>query len=174
MASKSQKLKISRKCGFHNKTTTSVQTPTDLYEVLNTEYNFDFDPCPLDPQPKLNGLQVEWKKSNFVNPPYDKVGPWIEKAIKEALTCRNKSVFLIPFRANTKYFTEMVFKWCTNLYVFSKRIIFEGYTAPLPLLMCIVVFDPEKMHPSEPRAVQVPPCGFPTKIFGKYSTVVLK
>ena len=174
MATKSKRLKQSRKCGFHNKTATSVQTPTDLYNVLNEEFNFDFDPCPLDPQPKWDGLQIEWKKSNFVNPPYDEVGRWIEKAIKEALNSRNKSVFLIPFRANTKYFTEMVFRWCTNLYVFSKRIIFEGYTAPLPLLMCIVVFDPEKMQPSEPKAVQMPAHGLPTKVFGSYSTVVLK
>ncbi len=174
MAAKPQKLKISRKCGFHNKTTTSVQTPTDLYKELDKEYNFDFDPCPLDPQPKSNGLQIAWKKSNFVNPPYDKVGPWIEKAIKEATDFGNKSVFLIPFRANTKYFTEMVFKWCTNLFVFSNRIIFEGYTAPLPLLMCVVVFDPEKMQLSKPTAVQVPACGLPTKAFGYYSTVILK
>ncbi len=174
MSNKAQKRRISRKCGFHNKTATTVQTPTDLYDALNREFNFDFDPCPLDPQPKVDGLQIEWKKSNFVNPPYDKVGPWIEKAIKEAVNFGNKSAFLIPFRANTKYFTDMVFRWCTNLYVFSKRIIFEGYTAPLPLLMCIVVFDPEKMQPSEPKAVQMPAHGLPTKFFGSYSTVVLK
>jgi hypothetical protein len=174
MSNKSQKRRISRKCGFHDKTATTVQTPPDLYDALNREFNFDFDPCPLDPQPKVDGLKIEWKKSNFVNPPYDKVGIWIEKAITEAVNSGNKSVFLIPFRANTKYFTEMVFRWCTNLYVFSKRIIFAGYSAPLPLLMCLVVFDPEKMQCLEPSMVLESAHGLPTKDFGNYSTVILK
>jgi hypothetical protein len=39
-----------------------VQTPSDLYKALHSEYNFDFDPCPLDPQPKWDGLHIESKQ----------------------------------------------------------------------------------------------------------------
>jgi len=98
----------------------------------------------------------------------------MEKAIDEATNAGNKSVILVPFRANTKYFTKMVFKWYTNLYIFCKRIIFKGYTAPQPLLMCIVVFDPETMQLSETGTVHVPAHGHPTKIFSNSSTIVLK
>lgn len=166
--------RISRKCGFHNKRNTSVQTPVELYEALNEEFNFDFDPCPLDPLPKWDGLKIDWKKSNFVNPPYDNIAPWIEKAVKEAKTSGNKSALLIPFRANTKYFTQLVFKWCTNLYVFSKRITFEGYNSSLPLVMCLVVFDPLKMQSGLVSQITMPTAGLPFKVFGEYTTVVLK
>ena len=33
-------------------------TPTDLYEQLNNEFNFDFDPCPLFAD--FDGLKSEW------------------------------------------------------------------------------------------------------------------
>lgn len=35
-----------------------AKTPQDLYSQLNEEFNFDFDPCPENPQ--LNGLIVPW------------------------------------------------------------------------------------------------------------------
>ncbi|GAG08355.1 unnamed protein product, partial [marine sediment metagenome] len=29
-----------------------------------------FDPCPYNPNPKINGLNIEWKDKTYVNPPY--------------------------------------------------------------------------------------------------------
>ncbi|MDD3092202.1 MAG: DNA N-6-adenine-methyltransferase [Methanoregulaceae archaeon] len=57
-------------------------TPSVIYEPLDRRFNFDFDPCPY-PRPEWDGLEVEWGKSNFVNPPYSRPGPWVRKAIKE-------------------------------------------------------------------------------------------
>ena len=57
------------------------QTPPDLYDRLNEEFHFDFDPCPIDwKEGDPDGLQIEWGESNFVNPPYSNVANWIEKA----------------------------------------------------------------------------------------------
>jgi len=44
--------------------------PRDFYDKLNKEFNFDFDPCPL--YSNFNGLYVEWGRSNFINPPYNR------------------------------------------------------------------------------------------------------
>jgi len=33
-------------------------TPKKLYDELNNEFNFDFDPCPLNA--KFDGLACEW------------------------------------------------------------------------------------------------------------------
>jgi len=41
-----------------------------------------FDPCPLNPNPKVNGLDLKWKNKTYVNPPYSNPLPWIEKAIQ--------------------------------------------------------------------------------------------
>jgi len=38
-------------------------TPPELYNLLNAEFNFDFDPCPLNAgiiTPDKDGLLIEW------------------------------------------------------------------------------------------------------------------
>ena len=67
-------------------------TPPLLMSELQAEFNFDFDPCPYPCPKDFNGLEVEWGKSNYVNPPFGSViidgkkkGPtaWVKKSIKE-------------------------------------------------------------------------------------------
>lgn len=45
-------------------------TPKALYDELNAEFKFDFDPCPFPRPEGFDGLAVEWGKSNYVNPPF--------------------------------------------------------------------------------------------------------
>ena len=42
-----------------------------------------FDPCPLNPNPEIDGLKIDWKDRTYVNPPYSKPLVWVEKAIEE-------------------------------------------------------------------------------------------
>ena len=80
------------------------RTPTDLYKKLDQEFYFDFDPCP--PNADFNGLEIDWKKSNFVNPQYNEQKLWIKKAYEESL--KNKiCVLLLPARTDTKIFHEI-------------------------------------------------------------------
>ena len=51
------------------------ETPSYLYDKLNKEFNFDFDPCPIcfdEITPDKDGLLIEWGQRNFVNPPYSR------------------------------------------------------------------------------------------------------
>lgn len=58
-------------------------TPKWLYEELDKEFHFDFDPCPLNSD--FDGLSMCWGKVNFINPPYGRViGKWLEKGYLEA------------------------------------------------------------------------------------------
>ena len=68
-------------------------TPDWLYDELSKEFNFDFDPCPLNPT--FDGLTIEWGNSNFVNPPYNKLKYWLKKGHEEYLKGK-VVVFLIP------------------------------------------------------------------------------
>jgi hypothetical protein len=67
-------------------------TPPDLYESLNAEFGFDFDPCPFPLPEGFDGLTCEWGSLNYVNPPFGSIlhqgkkkGPtaWVRKAIEE-------------------------------------------------------------------------------------------
>lgn len=83
-------------------------TPQWLYDKLNEEFNFDFDPCPLHAD--FNGLEIPWGKCNFVNPPYNRKDKpkFIKKAYEEfklGKTC----VLLIPVATSTKQFHEIIY-----------------------------------------------------------------
>ena len=69
-------------------------TPSEIFDELNEQYDFDFDPCPYPKPDDFDGLKAEWGESNYVNPPFGsytdqsdhkKKGPtaWANKAIKE-------------------------------------------------------------------------------------------
>ena len=68
--------------------------PPEIYDPLQEEFNFDFDPAPLDPL--FNGLDVEWSKSNWVNPPFwAGITGWVRKALEEQKKGKG-SVLILP------------------------------------------------------------------------------
>lgn len=67
-------------------------TPPKLMAELKAKYGFDFDPCPHPKPNDFDGLECEWGKCNYVNPPFGSIihkgkkkGPtaWARKAIAE-------------------------------------------------------------------------------------------
>ena len=80
--------------------------PPDKYNLFNNEFKFDFDPCPFPRPEGFDGLEMNWGKSNWVNPPFTgmvkepgkkKIGPmaWARKAILER-DKGNVSVLIFP------------------------------------------------------------------------------
>lgn len=103
------------------------QTPGYLYDELHSEFNFDFDPCPL--YADFDGLKIKWGKSNFINPPYDRVNKplFIQKAFdewKKGKTC----VLLIPSATSTRQFHDLILSHAEIRFV-RGRIAFCGYNA---------------------------------------------
>jgi len=70
--------------------------PKEIYNPLDKEFKFDFDPCP-NPKPKgYDSLKVDWGKSNWVNPPFwAGITSWVRKAIAEKEK-GNRSVLILP------------------------------------------------------------------------------
>lgn len=102
-------------------------TPKSVYDELNKEFQFDFDPCPYNPGEIINdGLKIEWGKMNFVNPPYS---PDLKKAfILKALEEKNKgngSVLLIPAQTGTKLFHDIILPNAKEVRFRKGRIQFE-------------------------------------------------
>jgi hypothetical protein len=117
-----------------------AQTPKRLYKQLNAEFQFDFDPCPVSPE--WDGLKVHWKKSNFVNPPYNAISDWMKKAVHEMKKRGAQTVFLIPFRPCRKYWAQWVQPYANEVRVFRSLVTFKGYKKPAQFRICIVILHP--------------------------------
>jgi hypothetical protein len=103
------------------------ETPRELYNELDSEFHFDFDPCPL--HSSFDGLDTKnkWGKCNFINPPYSrklkedfiKMAYWYWK-IHHA-TC----VLLLPVSTSTKIFHEYIYNQAEIRFL-KGRVKFKG------------------------------------------------
>jgi hypothetical protein len=61
-------------------------TPKQFYEQLDKEFKFEFDPCPYKHDMSWDGLNIDWGKSNYINPPYSRElkEAFVSKAIMES------------------------------------------------------------------------------------------
>lgn len=67
-------------------------TPPVLLTALDSEFHFDFDPCPWPLPEGFDGLTCDWGASNYVNPPFGSIThegkrkgmtAWVRKALSE-------------------------------------------------------------------------------------------
>ena len=113
------------------------KTPRALYQALDAEFDFDYDPCPA--KPKVDGLTSDWGNVNFVNPPYGKeITKWIEKGYEENLK-GNIVVFLLPSRTDTKWWHEYIMK-ADEIRFIRGRLKFDDQKNPAPFPSAIAVF----------------------------------
>ncbi|MGI9556035.1 MAG: DNA N-6-adenine-methyltransferase [Cyanophyceae cyanobacterium] len=133
---------------YYNKSKSdSWSTPTKIYNELNNEFNFDdFDPCPLNDNPEINGLKLDWAPTTFVNPPYSKLKTtkkrgmgWVEKAHIECK--KNKTiVMLIPARVDTTWFHEIILANNYEVRFIKGRLKFGESKDSAPFPSMIVIF----------------------------------
>ena len=109
------------------KDTDNWLTPVDVYNKLDEEFHFDFDPCPFNEGEIINdGLIIDWGRMNFVNPPYSSElkKAFILKAIAEK-DKGNSSVLLIPAQTGTKLFHDIILPNAKEVRFRRGRIQFE-------------------------------------------------
>ena len=113
-------------------------TPVDVYQALDDEFCFDFDPCPLDgTENGLATLFLSWEgRRVFCNPPY---GPGIAKWLERGLEA-NLAVFLIPSRTDTKWFHEIVLPNAEEIRFIKGRLKFGDAVNSAPFPSMIVIF----------------------------------
>lgn len=122
------------------------ETPSELFEQLNKEFNFTLDPCSTDKNAKCerhftiaeNGLAHDWSNDIvFMNPPYGRqIRKWIEKAYKESLKGAIV-VCLIPARTDTKYWHEYIFNKAEIRFIKGRIKFSNKGSAPFPSAIVI-------------------------------------
>jgi len=117
------------------------KTPRTLYQALEAEFNFDFDPCPV--KANFNGLETDWGSVNFVNPPYGRhITKWIQKGYEQYLKGKTV-VFLIPSRTDTRWWHDYILN-ADEIRFIRGRLKFDDQKNPAPFPSAIVVFRPKK------------------------------
>ena len=118
------------------------RTPKSVYEQLDKEFHFNFDPCPS--VPAFDGLAIDWKERNFVNPPYGReIGKWIEKGYRESQKGK-LVVFLIPSRTDTIWWHSFIMK-ASEIRFIEGRLKFSDYHNSAPFPSAIVIFRSGKI-----------------------------
>jgi hypothetical protein len=110
-------------------------TPSETYAALDSEFHFNYDPCPLHSE--NDTLSVSWAhKRVFCNPPY---GPGLRPFLEHA-TEADIAVFLIPSRTDTRWFHEIVLPLAKEIRFIKGRLKFGGMKNSAPFPSMIVVF----------------------------------
>ena len=105
-------------------------TPKTLYDELNNEFNFDFDPCPLSTDEiteENDGLLIEWGDRNFINPPYSR--KLKDSFVQRAIDFKSKGrlcVMLLPVSTSTKLFHDLILPNADDIRFLRGRVKFEG------------------------------------------------
>lgn len=107
-------------------------TPEYLFQALNMEFDFDLDPCPLNPEfdasKHEDGLKLDWTDRRvFVNPPWSDIGPWILKGFSSRARV---VVYVVPARTDTEWF-HVLRQHGAEMRLFRKRVHFirDGVSA---------------------------------------------
>ena len=118
------------------------KTPVILYNQLNEEFHFNFDPCPLNPIPEYDGLNIRWGTRCYINPPYGKaIKSWLEKALSEIESGKTElAVFLLPAYTDVKWFHEIVLVRASDIRFIKGRLKFGTHNNTAPFANMIVVF----------------------------------
>jgi len=123
----------------------NYKTPSEVYNKLNDEFHFDFDPCPLNDNPEFDGLEIEWGGVNFVNPPYSRIKDWCQKAYNESRKGK-RVVMLIPSRTDTQYWHDYIMK-AKEIRFIKGRLKFGDSKHNAPFPSAIIIFDNNEMSP---------------------------
>ena len=111
-------------------------TPKAVFQVLDSEFNFDFDPCPKNP--KQDGLNVEWGERNFVNPPYGRaIAKWVNKAIEEHKKGKIV-VLLVAARTDTAWWHKLM-DCASEIRFIQGRLKFDDIKNSAPFPSAIVI-----------------------------------
>lgn len=117
------------------------RTPKTIYETLDFEFDFKFDPCPSNAA--FDGLSMDWGSPAFVNPPFKHIAKWVQKAYFEYL--KGKTVVLfIPSRTDTRWWHDYCLK-ASEIRFIKGRIKYEGAKHDAPFPSCLVIFEPCKI-----------------------------
>ena len=129
--------------------TNEWETPQDLFDELNKEFQFTLDPCATLRNAKCskyytikeNGLEQDWSKDVvFMNPPYGgHTGSWIKKAFEESKGGATV-ICLIVSSTDRSYWHDYILPHASEIRFLRGRIKFGEAKSTAPFASAVVIF----------------------------------
>lgn len=131
------------------------QTPNDIYNRLDSEFNFKFDAACTTKNKKcdvgnfidigVDALEAPWYMSQgsiWLNPPYSrgKIAPFMQKAYMESLKTDHAVVCLVRCDPTARWFKDWVNDKAIYVRMLEHRVCFVGAEASYPFPCCIVIY----------------------------------
>jgi phage N-6-adenine-methyltransferase len=115
------------------------QTPQALFDTLDREFDFVCDVAASDENKlcdmwiteEMNSFDTPWLSSNWCNPPYSDVTPWVKKAIEQHKLSKT-IVMLVPSDTSVKWF-KMAYESCNEVRFISGRLSFTNVSTGKPV-----------------------------------------
>lgn len=151
--------------GYHNSKTELSnrdlwQTPKALFDYYDKRFAFKMDVaaskdnslCESFINEQMDALSCYWSTSNWLNPPYSDISPWIKKTIGE-MERGCLTVMLIPADTSVKWF-KLAFNNCSECHFISGRISFINAETQKPVSgnnkgSVVFIFDPKSPFKSQ-------------------------
>ena len=123
------------------------ETPQELFDELDKEFQFDLDVCAIPENakckryytPEHDGLIQPWDGTCWCNPPYGRnIGQWVRRALFASVGGATV-VMLLPARTDTKWFHDYIYKRAEIRFV-KGRLKFGNSKNSAPFPSMIVVF----------------------------------
>lgn len=117
----------------------SWQTPKEIFNSLFLEFNFSCDVaadeensfCDFHYDQHDNALNQQWFDTNWCNPPYSNIAPWIEKAIEQHAFGRT-TVMIVPADTSVKWF-KLAYESCNEVRLISGGLSFINAATQKPV-----------------------------------------
>lgn len=125
------------------------RTPRPLWDALNAEFRFTLDAaaceestlCPQFYSEEHNALVQPWAPhTTWINPPYRRLYPWVEKAYQESRKGATV-VMLLPASTDTRWYHDIIQPHAEVRFL-RGRLKFEGAQHPATFASMVVVFRP--------------------------------
>lgn len=137
------------------------ETPDDLFERLDDEFNFTLDVCAHHENTKVlryisevdNTFDTDWRERSeggacWMNPPYGrKMAPFMHRALQQSVNNKLTVVSLITARTDTDMWHTYVMKCADQVRFIKGRLTFKGASAPAPFPSCIVIYANSENSP---------------------------
>lgn len=122
------------------------ETPQDLFDELNKEFNFTLDVSATKENAKCDnyytmeddGLSKSWSGTCWMNPPYSQSKQWIKKAYLESLG-GTTVVALLPARTDTIAFHTYIYNMAEIRFL-KGRLKFSNSKNSAPFPSMVVIF----------------------------------